>query len=334
MDLISIIVPIYNAEKVIKRCIESISRQSYEMLEIILVDDGSTDQSLEICEDMSEKDSRIKIIHQNNGGVSRARNTGLKKATGQYIMMVDSDDYLYEKAVELMIKEIKKNKADLAICGFERGTDEAFHFQVDASMESSVIDRREALNRIYKNDYCALQYVAPWAKLYARKLFEKIKYPEGKIFEDIYLTHRILYECNRIAILPQKMVYYSFYNESLMNKSFHLGKLDYLGALKERIYFFRDCGYDELEDIAYDEYLHSLIWEYSRTRDILHDKKAMNRISDCYKKIYKVGYSSKRYPQETSWYLRTFAINPEIIVLYWKINSLFEKIWRKKNGDC
>lgn len=88
MDLISIIVPIYNAEKVIKRCIESISRQSYEMLEIILVDDGSTDQSLEICEDMSEKDSRIKIIHQNNGGVSRARNTGLKKATGQYIMPV------------------------------------------------------------------------------------------------------------------------------------------------------------------------------------------------------------------------------------------------------
>ena len=106
MDLISIIVPIYNAEKVIKRCIESISRQSYEMLEIILVDDGSTDQSLEICEDMSEKDSRIKIIHQNNGGVSRARNTGLKKATGQYIMMVDSDDYLYERAVELMLREI------------------------------------------------------------------------------------------------------------------------------------------------------------------------------------------------------------------------------------
>lgn len=174
MDLISIIVPIYNAEKVIKRCIESISRQSYEMLEIILVDDGSTDQSLEICEDMSEKDSRIKIIHQNNGGVSRARNTGLKKATGQYIMMVDSDDYLYERAVELMLREIKKNKADLAICGFERGMDEAFPFSIDLSLESSVIDNREALNRIYKNDYCALQYVAPWAKLYARRLFDNI----------------------------------------------------------------------------------------------------------------------------------------------------------------
>lgn len=180
MDLISIIVPIYNAEKVIKRCIESISRQSYEMLEIILVDDGSTDQSLEICEDMSEKDSRIKIIHQNNGGVSRARNTGLKKATGQYIMMVDSDDYLYERAVELMLREIKKNKADLAICGFERGMDEAFPFSIDLSLKSSVIDNREALNRIYKNDYCALQYVAPWAKLYARRLFDNIIYPEGR----------------------------------------------------------------------------------------------------------------------------------------------------------
>lgn len=248
MDLISIIVPIYNAEKVIKRCIESISRQSYEMLEIILVDDGSTDQSLEICEDMSEKDSRIKIIHQNNGGVSRARNTGLKKATGRYIMMVDSDDYLYERAVELMLREIKKNKADLAICGFERGMDEVFPFSVDLSLESSVIDNREALNRIYKNDYCALQYVAPWAKLYARRLFDNIIYPEGKIFEDIYITHHILYKCGRIAVLPQRMVYYSFCDNSLMNKPFHLGKLDYLEALEERIYFFKDCGFDELEE--------------------------------------------------------------------------------------
>ena len=333
MDLISIIVPIYNAEKVIKRCIESISRQSYEMLEIILVDDGSTDQSLEICEDMSEKDSRIKIIHQNNGGVSRARNTGLKKATGQYIMMVDSDDYLYERAVELMLREIKKNKADLAICGFERGMDEAFPFSIDLSLKSSVIDNREALNRIYKNDYCALQYVAPWAKLYARRLFDNIIYPEGKIFEDIYITHHRLYKCGRIAVLPQRMVYYSFCDNSLMNKPFHLGKLDYLEALEERIYFFKDCGFDELEDVAYDEYLHSLIWEYSRTRDILHDKNAMNKISDCFKKIYKVGHASKRYPQETVWYLKTFAINPEIIVLYWKINSVFEKIWRKKNEN-
>ena len=141
------------------------------------------------------------------------------------------------------------------------------------------------------------------------------------------------YKCGRIAVLPQRMVYYSFCDNSLMNKPFHLGKLDYLEALEERIYFFKDCGFDELEDVAYDEYLHSLIWEYSRTRDILHDKNAMNKISDCFKKIYKVGHASKRYPQETVWYLKTFAINPEIIVLYWKINSVFEKIWRKKNEN-
>lgn len=250
MDLISIIVPIYNAEKVIKRCIESISRQSYEMLEIILVDDGSTDQSLEICEDMSEKDSRIKIIHQNNGGVSRARNTGLKKATGQYIMMVDSDDYLYERAVELMLREIKKNKADLAICGFERGMDEAFPFSIDLSLKSSVIDNREALNRIYKNDYCALQYVAPWAKLYARRLFDNIIYPEGKIFEDIYITHHILYKCGRIAVLPQRMVYYSFCDNSLMNKPFHLGKLDYLEAIRKlRIRIMKDVEKKEYQTL-------------------------------------------------------------------------------------
>lgn len=330
MDFISIIVPIYNAEKFIKRCVESIIRQSYPLLEIILVDDGSTDYSPMICEEMSEKDTRIKVVHQKNNGVSSARNTGIQMSTGQYIMMVDSDDYLYERTVELMLREIKKNEADLAICGFERGTDESFTFQVDLSLESSVINNREALNRIYKNNYCALQYVAPWAKLYTRKLFENMRYPEGKIFEDIYLTHHILYKCKRIAVLPQKMIYYSFYDESLMNKPFHLGKLDYLEALKERINFFEKCGFDELHDVAYDEYLHSLIWEYSRTRDILHDKKAMNKIAGLFKEIYKKWHSSKRYPRETAWYLKAFAINPEIIVWYWKVNSVFEKIWRKK----
>lgn len=114
-----------------------------------------------------------------------------------------------------------------------------FLFQLDLSLESSVIDNREALNRIYKNDYCALQYVAPWAKLYARRLFDNIIYPEGKIFEDIYITHHILYKCGRIAVLPQRMVYYSFCDNSLMNKPFHLGKLDYLEALEERIYFLK-----------------------------------------------------------------------------------------------
>ena len=270
MDLISIIVPIYNAEKVIKRCIESISRQSYEMLEIILVDDGSTDQSLEICEDMSEKDSRIKIIHQNNGGVSRARNTGLKKATGQYIMMVDSDDYLYERAVELMLREIKKNKADLAICGFERGMDEAFPFSIDLSLESSVIDNREALNRIYKNDYCALQYVAPWAKLYARRLFDNIIYPEGKIFEDIGTTYLLMLQCEKIAVGYQSKYNYIFHDNSIVNSKFKISKLDMI---------------EMTDKMATD-----VLQKYPDMKDAVMSRRVYSRISTLNQMINEKGY--------------------------------------------
>lgn len=326
MDLITVIVPAYMTEQYLDRCIASICQQTYANLEIILIDDGSSDCSPEICNKWGEMDRRIKVIHQKNQGVSAARNVGVKESHGNYIMMVDSDDYLYAGMIETMYITQKKYEVDLVICDFIKGNSENFEFPNIMDSQVELISAETALRRIYESDEKALQYVAPWAKLYKKELFEEISYPEGKIFEDIYITHKILYKCKKIAVISRKMLYYFQHSESIMNREFHVGKLDYLEALKERIYFFHNHEMRELETIAYDEYLHSLIWEYSRTRDLLNNKAAMREIVERYREIYVKGYSSKRYRDENVLFLWGFFLNPELIIWYWKVKSKLKKV--------
>lgn len=327
MELISVIVPIYKAEKYLNRCIESIVKQTYDCLEIILVDDGSTDTSPQICDNWGKKDDRIKVVHQKNGGVSSARNSGLNIASGKYIVQVDSDDYIASNMIEVLYKALIEKNADLVICGYLKGKNVDYSFALEKEVETTVINAETALNRIYDSGASALQYVAPWGKLYKKELFEEIRYPEGKIFEDIYITHQILCRCHRIAVVQNQLTYYYQHSDSIMNKKYHVGKLDYLDACKNRISFFKENGYEQLAHIAYDEYLHSLIWEYSRARDLLADKSVMQSISKRFREIYRKGYASVRYPAETKYYLSIFNINPELIVWYWRVAS---KLKRKR----
>ena len=324
-ELISVIVPIYNAKDYLDSCIGSIAKQSYVNIEIILVNDGSTDGSDKICERWEQQDARIRMIHQTNGGVSKARNSGIRSAHANLIIMVDSDDYIAPHMIEIMYKGYQDNDADIVIGDFEQGESRDYVFS-EGSPSCHEISFETAMRNAYQNGHDALRYIAPWGKLYRKDLFKEIVYPEGKIFEDIYVTHQILYKANKIIVCNQKLLYYFHHDDSIMHKPFHLGKLDYLEALKERIGFFNSHKFAALEIIAYEEYLHSLMWEYSRVRDILHDLNAKKEIKNRYREIYKKGYSSKRYPQETSVFLRAFYINPELIMLYWKINSFLKRI--------
>lgn len=324
MELISIIVPIYKAEAYLDKCIQSIAQQTYKNIEIILVDDESPDKCPEICDKWAAKDNRVIVIHKPNGGVSSSRNTGLARATGEYIAMVDSDDYISENMIERLYTALKNNDADLSLCDFDKGKEENYIFD-NTTAENEIIDAKTALERSYIDSHKALQYIAPWGKLYKKSLFDNLEYPNGKIFEDIYITHQILCRCNKIVVIDSIMTYYFQHSDSIMNKKFHIGKLDYLDASKSRIEFFKNNNFTELSEIAYDEYLHSLIWEYSRTRDILHDRFAKKAIIKRFREIYVKGYESKRYPDENRKFLRIFCLNPEIIVLYWRIDGKFKK---------
>ncbi len=328
MDLISIIIPVYNAEAYLDRCIGSICNQTYKNIEIILIDDGSQDQSLEICKSWQLKDRRVITIHQENQGVSVARNKGIRTAEGRYILQIDSDDYICTTMVEKMLALLKQDNSDLVICDFEKGMEENYQFDSENKEDNELLNSYDVMVRMYGDDHNKLRYVVPWAKLYKNELFTDLNYPEGKIFEDIYLTHHIVEKCHKISILNEKLTYYYQAPNSIMNRSFHVGKLDYLEALEDRIQFFNGKGYEDLAKIAYEEYLHSLVWEYSRVRDILHTKELMRKIYKIFKKYYQKGYKSTRYSNETALFLRVFSINPELIMIYWRVSAKLKGIFK------
>ena len=329
MDLISIIIPIYKIEDCLERCLNSVLNQTYSNLEIILVDDGSPDRCPEICDEWAKRDKRIRAIHKHNEGVSAARNTGLDQAEGEYILFVDGDDYIAPKLVERLYEAVKISAAEIALCDFEKGTDPSAIFY-EKKDKPEIIDKKTALARIYDNDHSAFQYVVPWGKLYQRSIFEGIRYPAGKIFEDMYITHLLMNRCNKIAVLDGKYCYYYQRKDSIVNRSYDVRKLDYLEAMNDRIVFFKKHDYTRLAEVAYDEYLHSLIWEYSRARDILHDKKIVRDLTERFRKAYKTGYYSKRYRSDSRLYLWSFYINPEIIVWYWRISGKLKILLNKR----
>lgn len=331
MDLVSIIIPCYNVEIYLERCISSVASQHYNHLEIILVDDGSTDQSGRIIDKWAQKDPRIRVTHQINSGVSAARNAGLRSASGSWIIQLDSDDYLAPYAIAHLVQTAKATGADMVICDFEKGSDETFPFAGMKSPVSRITDGISAIRHIYDGDHSALRYAVPWCKMCRKQLYDGIQYPEGKIFEDIYTTHKLLYRCNRIAVLDEPLFYYYQRPGSIMNASFSMKKLDYLQALVERVEFFATHDLHELERIAYDELLHALIWEYSRTRDVLRSREGMNYVVALFRQVYRKGYASRRYPGETALFLAAFHRNPEWIILYWKFSGKLKQLFQR-NG--
>lgn len=331
MDLVSVIIPVYNVENFLDRCIASVTNQTFSNIEVILVDDGSTDGSAEICDRWAEKDPRVNVIHQTNGGVSAARNAGLQAVTGHWVLQVDSDDYIAPYAIELLVHSGENYAVDMVICDFIKGSEKRYLFDTSPELIPELEDGVSTISKMYENDHNALRYGVPWCKLCKKALYDGIQYPDGKIFEDIYTTHKLLYRCNRIAVLDVPLFYYFQRADSIMNTSFSMKKLDYLQALVERVDFFAAHNLEELESIAYDELLHSLIWEYSRTRDMLNNKEGMKYVASLFRQVYKKGYASRRYPKETARFLAAFNKNPEWIILYWKISGKLNGII-KRNG--
>lgn len=217
-NLISVIVPVYNVEKYLERCVNSILQQTYGQLEIILVDDGSTDASPEMCDEFAAGDKRIKVIHKENGGLSDARNAGLKVATGAYIGYVDSDDWIEKDMYENMHRACVENAAELCVCRYF--SEYADRTESGGSGECIPLTRDELL-RIYIGGH--EQYViynSVWSKLFKRSLVEGAEFPKGRNSEDIMYTTRAFCRLERAAYLDQCLYHYVLDREgSIMNVS-------------------------------------------------------------------------------------------------------------------
>ena len=233
--LISVIVPVYKVEEYLPRCIDSILAQTYKNLEIILVDDGSPDKCPDICDEYAKKDSRIKVIHKKNGGLSDARNAGIDICLGEKLCFIDSDDYVSPDFVNDMYEQMKKTGSDLVLCGFVRVFQDGTLGETE-TLKDGIITEEEYWNAMYGE--APVSYIVAWNKLYDRKLFENVRYSKGRINEDEIILHRIISQCRRISAIRKRNYFYLIRKDSIMGErtnrfltkdSFygHLGRLKY-----------------------------------------------------------------------------------------------------------
>lgn len=196
-DLISIIVPVYNVEDYVLRCLDSLINQSYEQIEIILVDDGSTDKSGKICDEFKKRDERIRVFHKKNGGLSSARNYGIKKAKGDKIAFVDSDDYVKKDLILDLYEEMQGKGADIVVCGYN-----------DVIPEKATLSGKEATVRLLTKQENI--DIISWNKLYKKKLFVKndIYFPEGKKHEDTLTTYKLMSKAGKVSYIDKSLYVY------------------------------------------------------------------------------------------------------------------------------
>ena len=277
--LISIIIPVYKVEKYLEKCIQSLINQTYENLQIILVDDGSPDNCGKICDEYAKKDHRIEVIHKSNGGLSDARNKGLEIAKGEYIGFVDSDDYIEADMYEVLYNLLKQYNADVSICNFYTVSQGKISIK-NADNGINEYNRIEILKEILLDKN--IQSYA-WNNLYKKELFDEIKYPIGKKYEDIGTTFYLLEKCNKVVVTGKSEYYYINRQDSIVNNVTESTITDYIELIMQR-YDYIEKNIKELSSYNKD-YLKRILKTAEK------DIKSLNEVGDYTKKKYEELYN-------------------------------------------
>ena len=236
MAKVSIIVPIYNVEPYLAKCIDSILEQTYKDFECILVNDGSTDNCGEICEQYANKDDKIKVVYKENGGLSSARNAGLDLATGEYVCFIDSDDYIHCKYLEALMSAMTAHNTSMALCVFCRVESD----DVDTNDEFSFDDSLHvySVEDLIADRWHWVETNVMWNKLFKRELFDNIRFPLGRINEDEYIKPLLYDQMTQVAIVEYPLYFYRQRQGSIIRSKFSIKKLDKLEAISQNIDFF------------------------------------------------------------------------------------------------
>ena len=225
IPLVSIIIPVYKVEKYLGRCINSAVNQTYHNLEIIVVDDGSPDRCPQLCDEWAAKDSRIRVVHKNNGGLSSARNAGLDICQGEYLCFIDSDDWASNDMVEVLLKCCQTNQAKLAICGRYDVYEEQGIQTIGKNLcQDKVMDPKTAVSQMLtgKEFDCSA-----WGKLYHRSLWQDFRFPFRRIYEDVAILYKVVLAADRVALVNKPMYFYLRRPDSITSSSFTEALLDY-----------------------------------------------------------------------------------------------------------
>lgn len=315
-ELISVIIPVYKVERYIGKCLESVQKQTYSNLEILVINDGSPDRSVEIVKEYAKTDSRIQIINKENGGLSDARNVGIEKAKGSYILLVDGDDYIDEKMIETMHMAMQSSESNLCLCGINIVDEKGNNVETDsfkAEIKSGMYTKCQMYEKI--TNIPNWFYVTAWNKLYKKEIFEKIKYPKGKIHEDEFVIHHIINSTNKIICLENKFYYYVQRDNSIMHTSYNINRLDSVEALLDRAEFFLNNNYKDyaikLLKRARINFIIGYITLKKSSNDIKVHKNRLRQLHYEYCRVYKK-ILKQGIPKEENIRLWTFSLSIRI----------------------
>lgn len=249
-DLITVVIPVYNLEQYVKPCIESVLMQTYQNIEILLFDDGSTDTSPEICDEYAKKDTRVRVIHKKNEGVSVIRNIGAKEAKGAYIAHIDGDDILTPAYIEYLYKLVVEYDADISICNFISfmdGTEIPKEKAENGKEDIEVMTKKQALEALLYQKYFT---TATWAKLYKRELLLKVEFPYGRLAQDMDSTYKLFHYSNKVVYSSKIQYYYLQRASSVVHACLSKREKDYIELSGDMVKFI-EVNYPDLIQAAY-----------------------------------------------------------------------------------
>lgn len=318
--MISVIIPIYNVERYLSKCIDSVLNQTYKELEIILVNDGSTDSCPEICRRYEKFDSRIVYISKSNEGLSAARNIGIERARGEYLFFLDSDDYIHPRILEYLLKSIIKFGADISVANYECVIEDIVPEAIEEE-QFEKITGKEGCRRIFTQEGAWM--TVAWGKLYRRDLFQQIRYPNGKIHEDEFITYRLLYYSDTIAVTNQKMLYYRQRNDSIMGKRMYDSRhLNIAEAGLETIKFYKKLNEKELLSLAVEREIglcKMLVEEFAQVKSKENKKRA----------LYIYRHVWKKYRRERKWGVGMYGVNLVYFYSPYMAEYLEKVLWKR-----
>lgn len=323
---ISVIVPIYKVEKYLKECVDSILAQTYQNFELILVDDGSPDSCPAMCDEFAKQDSRVVVIHKENGGLSDARNAGLDIAKGEYIGFVDGDDYISPRMYETLINRILSDKSDFAVCEHARVDDLGKIIEFPKSQQK--VNRKyyspdEFISELF---ICNGAYVVAWNKLYRKDIFAKLRFPFGKQHEDEFIIHHVIAQCKKISYIEDELYYYRQREGSIISKGLNVKSLDYGDALIDRYHFTKRNKYEEWKNDTVCR-LSSQLEKWNKyAKDNIEIRKKYNELR---KKSWFLVFEKKAFISYNSHgrlYMKFQLIMPKLAE---SMNKLYNKIRKK-----
>lgn len=262
---VSVIIPVYKVEPFIQKCVDSVIKQTYKNLEIILVDDGSPDNCPAICDKYAGKDPRVKVVHKQNGGLSDARNFGIEASTGEYLTFIDSDDYVSKDFIEALINGLESCGADICATGFKKVFEDSPEETPQQDFEVKSFSGKDALKTFYKLNEMESRVpfdIIACAKLYKRKTFDTLRFPVGRLHEDEYLTPKLYYSAEVCAHVSGQRYFYLQREGSITQKKNKKNYIDICDMLAGRVRFFEEMNEPEFLRIALNRLIGQSLWCY------------------------------------------------------------------------